>query len=90
MKVVWRHRAELQLRAQLAYLKRVNLHAARRMAARIKQRVGRLKQFPRSGRPSGEPGVRELVISGTPYVAVYLIDDGAITILRFFHMSQDR
>jgi toxin ParE1/3/4 len=60
------------------------------MRGRIKQRLYRLKHAPLSGRPSRGAGVRELIISGTPYVAVYVVGSDAITILQFFHTSQDR
>lgn len=60
------------------------------MRARIKQRLSRLKGAPLTGRPSMEEGVHELVIAGTPYVAVYTVSAGVITILLFFHVSQDR
>lgn len=90
MKLVWRHRAELQLISQLKFLKDVNPHAAKRMRARVKRRLASLKHAPLTGRPSRQEGVRELVISGTPYIAVYEIADGVITILQFFHGSEDR
>jgi plasmid stabilization system protein ParE len=90
VKLVWRQSAEEQLRSQLTYLKGVNPHAAKRMRARIKQRLGRLKQAPYTGRPSRRAGIRELAITGTPYVAVYEVVVTTITILQFFHASQDR
>ena len=60
------------------------------MPARIMQRLARLKHAPLTGRPSLDDGVRELIIAGTPYVAVYEVNADAITILQFFHTSQDR
>jgi plasmid stabilization system protein ParE len=53
MKLVWRHSAELQLRAQLQFIKAANPQAELRVRRRIQQRL-------------------------------------VITILQFFHMSQDR
>lgn len=90
MRLVWRQGAEEQLRSQLKYLKNLNPHAAKRMRARIKQRLTRLKHAPFTGRPSRQPGIRELVITGTPYIAVYETAGDTITILQFFHTSQDR
>lgn len=90
MKLLWRHRAELQLRAQFQYLQGVSPQAAKRMRLRIKQRLARLKRAPLTGRPSRAEGVRELVIAGTPYVAIYEVSAGIITVLQFFHVSQDR
>lgn len=91
MKVVWRQRAEQQLRAQLDYLKGVSPQAEKRMRQRIKQRLGRLRYAPLTGRPSHLPSVRELLIAGTPYVAIYQVSDkDTITILLFFYCSEDR
>jgi toxin ParE1/3/4 len=90
VKLVWRHRAELQLRSQLEYLKGVSPLAESRMRARIEQRIARLKRAPMTGRPSRAEGVRELVIAGTPYVAVYQVANDTVTVLQFLHTSQDR
>lgn len=60
------------------------------MRARIRQRLARLRHAPLTGRPSRLPGVRELVITGTPYIAVYEVVGDTITILQFFHGRQDR
>jgi toxin ParE1/3/4 len=40
--------------------------------------------------PSRAEGVRELVIAGTPYVAVYQVANDTVTVLQFLHTSQDR
>ena len=90
MKLVWRRGAEEQLRSQLKYLRSLNPHAAKRMRARIKQRLARLTHAPFTGRPSRRADVRELVITGTPYVAVYEVTGDTIAILQFFHGAQNR
>jgi toxin ParE1/3/4 len=90
MKLFWRRRAEQQLRAQLQFLEDVNPRAAKRMRMRIRERLTRLKRAPLTGRPSRAEGVRELIIAGTPYVAVYEVGADAITIISFFHASQNR
>ncbi len=89
MKLLWRRRAELELKSQLDYLRNVSPQGERRMRERIKQRLARLKRFPRTGRPS-EDGLYELVIAGTPYLAVYEVDADTITILGFFHGKENR
>jgi plasmid stabilization system protein ParE len=88
--LVWRVRAEQQLRSQLAFLRKKNPHAAKRMRTRIKLRITRLRSAPFTGRPSRRHGIRELVIVGTPYIAVYQVSDDTITILEFFHASEER
>jgi toxin ParE1/3/4 len=60
------------------------------MRNRVEQRVARLADFPFSGRHSRQPNIRELVIFGTPYIAVYRVRGAQIEILRFFHASQRR
>lgn len=90
MKIVWRRRAEQQLQDQLAYIRKRNRRAAERMQDRVDQHLSKLGRFPYLGRPSRDPGARELVIGGTPFIAVYQVDERAVTILRFFHGSQQR
>jgi toxin ParE1/3/4 len=90
VRIVWRWRAERELARQLAHLATENPFASERMRDRIEERVTALVQFPNAGRPSRREGVRELVISGTPYLAIYRVRGDTIEIVRFFHTSQDR
>jgi toxin ParE1/3/4 len=90
MKLRWRLRAERQFKSQLEYLRKANPVAMKRMRARVKQRLSRPLQFPETGRPTKDSSVYELVIAGTPFIAVYQIEDDAITILGLFHTSQNR
>ncbi len=90
MRLRWRLRASRQIRAQLEYLRKANPGAMKRMRDRVKQRLSRLVRFPKTGRPTDEPTVYELVIAGTPFVAVYQLDADTITILGLFHASQAR
>lgn len=54
----------------------------------IRTRIEQLIRFPESGRPGRIEGTRELVITGTPYVAAYIVDDEVIRVLRVLHGSQ--
>jgi toxin ParE1/3/4 len=47
-----------------------------------------LASFPISGKAGGVPGTRELVISNTPFIAVYAIDRANIIILAIYHGAQ--
>jgi hypothetical protein len=47
--------------------------------------VQQLAAFPMSGRPSRVPSARELVISNTPFIAAYAIDQDRIVILAVYH-----
>jgi plasmid stabilization system protein ParE len=40
---------------------------------------------PASGRPGRLRGTRELVVTGTPYIAAYRVVDDMVTILRVLH-----
>jgi toxin ParE1/3/4 len=55
---------------------------------RIVERVEYLKMFPETGGPGRVTGTRELVISGTPYLAAYRLTSSAIVILRTLHGAQ--
>jgi len=55
---------------------------------RIERRVEGLTQFPELGRPGRIDGTRELVISGTPYIAAYRIVGDTVRILRVLHGAQ--
>ena len=90
MKIVWRKRAEAAYLAQLGYVRDRNAKAARRMQKIVEHRLELLSRHPEMGRPSARPNVRELVFSDTPYVAVYRVESAEITILQFFHTSQNR
>jgi plasmid stabilization system protein ParE len=90
VRIVWRAAAERALDRKIARLRGHNPYAADRIAERVERRVRALVEFPFTGRPSAREGVRELVISETPFIAVYRVDGDVITILRFFHAAQDR
>ncbi|MDR3439566.1 type II toxin-antitoxin system RelE/ParE family toxin [Telmatospirillum sp.] len=67
------------------YIEADNPRAAVTVDDLIKAHVEQLIGFPLSGRSGRVDGTRELVVSGTPYIAVYRIADGAIRILRVLH-----
>jgi plasmid stabilization system protein ParE len=48
-----------------------------------------LADTPEMGRRGRTLGSRELVISGSPYIAVYRIRNAAIEIVRFLHAAQN-
>lgn len=48
----------------------------------------RLLIFPESGRPGRIAGTRELIITSTPYVAVYVVAEATVRILRILHGAQ--
>jgi addiction module RelE/StbE family toxin len=56
---------------------------------RIVSAARRLIDFPKSGRVGRIAGTRELVITGTPYVAAYAVTPSAVRILRVLHGAQE-
>jgi toxin ParE1/3/4 len=57
----------------------------RRLYAEIRQ----LSRFPSRGRPGREPGTRELVLTGLPYVVIFRSTVQVVEILRIYHGSQN-
>jgi toxin ParE1/3/4 len=51
--------------------------------------VTRLEAFPESGRSGRQGRTRELVIPGSPYLAIYRIFGSDVQILRFLHGAQE-
>jgi toxin ParE1/3/4 len=51
--------------------------------------AGRLAEFPNIGRAGKLPGTRELPIKDLPYMLVYEVNAGTVTILAVLHTSRD-
>ena len=72
------------------YIAKDDAPAAQRVSRRIRAAIDRLRQFPSYGHIGDVEGTRQFVVAGAPYIVVYEIEDETITILRIYHMSQDR
>ncbi|MEW6520186.1 MAG: type II toxin-antitoxin system RelE/ParE family toxin [Thermodesulfobacteriota bacterium] len=70
------------------YIAQENPTAAQQMAARVKEAAEYLRDHPNLGRPGRLSDTKELVISGTPFIAVYWIKKGVVQILRLLHHAQ--
>lgn len=70
------------------YIGRFNPAAAKRMADRLRSAAFGLAAFPERGRPRHD-GARELMTI-PPYVIVYDVAPGRVTILRIWHGAQNR
>ena len=89
MRIRWTEPAAGDLTCICDYInKHDGQEAARRVALRIYEGIGSLTQFPRRGRLGRKPNTRELVISGTPFLAVYRIREDVIEISRIVHGAQ--
>lgn len=58
--------------------------------ARLVSVVAALQFQPYMGRATAEPGIRELVIGGTPYIVMYKPGNKRVSILTIWHGKQLR
>jgi toxin ParE1/3/4 len=90
VEIVWSHRARSRLEEIRAYVAKDKPDAAARLATRIVAVVEALRSHPSLGRVGAEPGIRELVIGGTPYIILYSVKRTQITISTIWHGAQSR
>jgi addiction module RelE/StbE family toxin len=88
MYLEWSVFALAEREAIFDYIEADSPHAAVRVDDRIETWVEGLAQFPEIGRTGRIEGTRELVISGTPYIAAYRIVGDTVRILRVLHGAQ--
>jgi toxin ParE1/3/4 len=81
--------AERDLRGIYDYVTVDNPGVARALVGRVRDRILGLADFPNQGR-SGSGGNRELVIVGTPYLAVYRVTGCEVLVLRVLHGARKR
>jgi toxin ParE1/3/4 len=60
-------------------------HAAVAVDELISAKLELLKRHPEAGRPGRIEGTREIIISGTPYLAAYRVFDDRVRVLRILH-----
>ena len=82
--IVWTEDARLDLDEIATYIALDNPQAAERVIRRIVEAVSGLSFYPRIGREGRVEGTRELVVTGTPYIAVYRLRE-RIEILTIYH-----
>ena len=87
MKIIWLDLAEKDLEALFDYVASDRPESAGKEVERIIAAVGRLEDYPGSGRPGRVPDTRELVVS--PYVVAYRVKGGKIQILRVLHSARN-
>ncbi|MEM9966207.1 MAG: type II toxin-antitoxin system RelE/ParE family toxin [Asticcacaulis sp.] len=90
MIIVWLLQAIEDRDAQLDYVADDSPQAALDLGDRIEEHISALADFPRMGRSGRKSGTRELVIQGTPYIAIYRVKMrlGRVEILRLLHGTQ--
>ena len=77
------YRADLE--AIVDYIAAENPRAALAIWDEIENQVERLARYPHSGRIGRVDGTRELVVTRTPYIVGYRLDEDAVLILRVLH-----
>jgi toxin ParE1/3/4 len=85
MKIKWHRLARQDLRQVRAYIARDDPKAAAKVARRLREAIERLPDNPALGRPGRVIDTRELVVTGTPYLAPYTVENDEIVILRILH-----
>ena len=90
-RVVWAATAREDLIAIRKRLKQHSSDAAARVAERIRLRVRDLKDHPEIGRPGRVGATRELVITETEYLVIYVVSDhDTVVLLTVVSGRQDR
>jgi toxin ParE1/3/4 len=89
VKLDWTGRSLADVDDIKTYIRSGNPSAAARVFSAIKSTADRLRRFPQSGPPGRQPGTREIVVPGTPYLIVYRLRRNTIEILRVLHGRQD-
>jgi toxin ParE1/3/4 len=92
MKVVLDARAADDLEDVFDWIAGDSPAAARAVVSRILASVERLGAFPEMGRSGREPGTREWVVPGLPYIVVYEVraEAAEVVVIAVFHGAQDR
>jgi toxin ParE1/3/4 len=90
VEIVWSPLARARLQEIRAYVAMDKPGAAERLATRIVAVVEALRNHPNLGRVGPEPGIRELVIGGTPYIVLYRVRSKRVTISTIWHGAQHK
>jgi len=88
LKIRLTKRAINDLREAEAYICQDNPSAAVSAVNRIVEAIEYLEKFPGMGRVGRVPDTRELVISSTPFIAIYQVHMQVIFILRILHATR--
>jgi toxin ParE1/3/4 len=75
------------------YIEERNPRAATAVVDRIRAAAELLAEFPHIGREGREPGTREWVVRGLPYIIVYELgpsDSNDLIVLAVYHGAMER
>ncbi|MFY9841714.1 MAG: type II toxin-antitoxin system RelE/ParE family toxin [Terriglobales bacterium] len=85
MRLDWHPLARADLAELVAYIASDSPAAAYRVHDEIRKQTRLLAAHPEIGRPGRVRGTRELVVTGTPYIAAYRFIGEVVTVLRLLH-----
>ena len=88
MSIRWLPQAQRNRLEQLEYIAQDNPLAAINQDEEIERQINMLLAHPQMGRPGRVAGTRELVISSTPFVVIYRLQEQGIEVLRLLHSAQ--
>jgi len=88
VEIVWSVLARSRLQEIRAFVAKDKPDPAARLATRIVAVVENLGEHPYLGRAGAEPGIRELVIGGTPYIVLYSVRPGRVIVSTIWHGAQ--
>ncbi len=88
VEIVWSPLARARLKEIRAYIALDNPEAADRLTTRIVTLIEALRHHPYLGRSGAEPGIRELVVGGTPYVVLYRVTRKLVKVTTIWHGAQ--
>jgi toxin ParE1/3/4 len=88
MPIVWLPIAVQDIIHIRTYIADEEPKSAQSIALRIDKAVNRLSAMPNLGRPGRISVTRALVVSTTPYLAVYRVQNNRVEILRVLHGRQ--
>jgi addiction module RelE/StbE family toxin len=89
MKVRWSRRAIANLVGIADYVREHNPRAAAALEKRIRASIGQLQMFPRSGRPTDDPGIRMFPIVRYPYLVFYEVAEDEVVIHHIRHARRE-
>jgi len=88
VEITWSAVVRGRLREIRSYIARDKPEAAERLAVRIVALVEVLRNHPYLGHVGAEPGIRELVVAGTPHIILYRVQGRQVTINTIWHAAQ--
>ena len=88
MRIVWLTRARIARENAIEFIAKENQTAALNQLDEIERQVDLLLEHPKLARAGRVKGTRELVVSRTPFIALYRIVGDEIQVMNLLHGTQ--